>query len=320
MRCRSTSPRRTSRTRDWSEQSLVGRREASAGCGGARVPGVASPARYADGCVTGSAPIPGSPCWCCCPRDPDRPTPASRRCGHRSTWSRTRSSCPKGPHSPRCWPPYPPTWSRSRRPTTRSRPTRWPGWCPRSPGRSTLVAGRRRALRAGRDLGTPPPGSAVDLALGGKLVRRVFLAERGSAVRRRGASGGDHRHPGGSRAKGGCGRGGGAGRARPRRRAADPRAAPLPHRPGRGPRRRPAPRAARPADARRPPRMARARAGPPAARPLSRRGRRWPVVPCGRAGARARPRRGGRAQRHGAGRGADRRLGRRPRHATSISP
>ena len=40
-----------------------------------------------------------------------------------------------------------------------------------------LVAGRRRALRAGRDLGTPPPGSAVDLVLGGKLVRRAFLAE-----------------------------------------------------------------------------------------------------------------------------------------------
>jgi len=40
-----------------------------------------------------------------------------------------------------------------------------------------LVAGRRRALRAGRDLGTPPPGSAVDLVLGGKLVRRGFLAE-----------------------------------------------------------------------------------------------------------------------------------------------
>ena len=40
-----------------------------------------------------------------------------------------------------------------------------------------LVVGRRRALRAGRDLGTPPPGSAVDLALGGKLVRRAFLAE-----------------------------------------------------------------------------------------------------------------------------------------------
>ena len=35
----------------------------------------------------------------------------------------------------------------------------------------------RRAMRAGRDLGTPPPGSPVDLALGGKLVRRAFLAE-----------------------------------------------------------------------------------------------------------------------------------------------
>jgi CDP-glycerol glycerophosphotransferase (TagB/SpsB family) len=44
-------------------------------------------------------------------------------------------------------------------------------------GTVDLVAGRRRALRAGRDLGTPPPGSAVDLALGGKLVRRVFLAD-----------------------------------------------------------------------------------------------------------------------------------------------
>ena len=40
-----------------------------------------------------------------------------------------------------------------------------------------MVAGRRRARRAGRDLSTPPPGSAVDLALGGKLVRRAFLAE-----------------------------------------------------------------------------------------------------------------------------------------------
>jgi len=40
-----------------------------------------------------------------------------------------------------------------------------------------LVAGRRRVLRGGRALRTPPPGSAVDLALGGKLVRRAFLAE-----------------------------------------------------------------------------------------------------------------------------------------------
>ncbi len=40
-----------------------------------------------------------------------------------------------------------------------------------------MVAGRRRARRAGRNLSTPPPGSAVDLALGGKLVRRAFLAE-----------------------------------------------------------------------------------------------------------------------------------------------
>ena len=40
-----------------------------------------------------------------------------------------------------------------------------------------VVVGRRRVLRAGRELRTPPPGSAVDLALGGKLVRRAFLAE-----------------------------------------------------------------------------------------------------------------------------------------------
>ena len=40
-----------------------------------------------------------------------------------------------------------------------------------------LVAGRRQAVRAGRHLATPPPGSVVDLALGGKLFRRSFLAE-----------------------------------------------------------------------------------------------------------------------------------------------
>ncbi len=40
-----------------------------------------------------------------------------------------------------------------------------------------VVAGRRRAVRAGRDLALPPPGSVVDLALGGKLFRREFLAE-----------------------------------------------------------------------------------------------------------------------------------------------
>ncbi len=40
-----------------------------------------------------------------------------------------------------------------------------------------VVAGRRGAVRAGRDLTTPTPGSVVDLELGGKLFRRAFLAE-----------------------------------------------------------------------------------------------------------------------------------------------